>query len=112
MNWRIPLTAFAVGTTFFLPGVPSIAQTSSVDKYRVLAKEEVGLSLQTVEAFIKDGDKLFRLKRLKMHWKNINQQFLPLFMQKLLPVYVNQWKGLASYVKNMNVCCFWTQLLH
>ncbi len=59
MNWRIPFTAFALGAGILFSGLPSIAETVSADDYRVLAKEEVGLSLNTIKGFIASGDKLF-----------------------------------------------------
>ncbi len=44
---------------FIFSGFPAISETVSSDKYKVLSKEEVGLSQNTVEAFIDEGDKLF-----------------------------------------------------
>ena len=43
----------------FTSSLPTIAQSSSSDQYRVLEKEEIGLSLNTVEKFLKNGDELF-----------------------------------------------------
>ncbi len=73
MNWRIPFTSFALTTGLFVLGVPSIAQKASADDYRVLSKEEVGLSLTTVEAFIKDGEKLFQKGNYEKARKKFDQ---------------------------------------
>ncbi len=59
MNWRLPCTALALGTGVLLSSLPIVAQTSSSDEYRVLSKAEIGLSINTVEKFLKDGDELF-----------------------------------------------------
>ena len=59
MSWRIPFTVFALSTGLVLSSFPVVAQTSSSEEYRVLAKAEIGLSLVTVEKFLNDGDELF-----------------------------------------------------
>ena len=60
MNWRIPIAAIAISTGLFISGSPSLAGNTSSDDYKVLSKQEIGLSLNTVEGFISDGERLFR----------------------------------------------------
>ncbi len=65
MNWRIPFTAFALSTGILISGFPTFAETTNADDYKVLSKEEVGLSLNTIEGFIKDGEKSFSKRDFK-----------------------------------------------
>ncbi len=65
MVWRIPFAIFAIIAGFLFPSVSSLAESSSSDEYRVLSKKEIGLSLNTVESFIADGDDLFAKKDFK-----------------------------------------------
>ena len=59
MSWRLPFTVLALSTGLALSSFPVVAQPSSSEEYRVLAKADIGLSLDTVEKFLKDGDELF-----------------------------------------------------
>ena len=59
MSWRLPFTVLALSTGLALSSFPVVAQPSSSEEYRVLAKGDIGLSLDTVEKFLKDGDELF-----------------------------------------------------
>ncbi len=60
MSWRIPFTAFAICGGLFFASSTVIAEIKSADDYRVLTKEDIGLSLSTVETYISDGDDLFK----------------------------------------------------
>jgi len=71
MGWRIPFTLFAIIAGLLFPPIPNYAETSSSENYKVLSREEIGLSLKTVEGFIKDGDELF----LKGNFVNARKKF-------------------------------------
>ncbi|KGG37003.1 hypothetical protein [Prochlorococcus sp. SS52] len=59
MSLRILIAAFALGAGFFFSSIPSISETSSSEEFRVLAKDEIGLSLNSVEKYLSDGDEFF-----------------------------------------------------
>ena len=59
MRCRFPITAFAISAGLLLSNPPSLAETPSTNKYRVLASENVGMNLSTVESYIQKGDQFF-----------------------------------------------------
>ncbi|KGG15412.1 MULTISPECIES: hypothetical protein [unclassified Prochlorococcus] len=62
MSWRIPFTVFALSAGCFFINTPAFAKEPSSDQYRVLAKEEIGLSVTAIEKIISDGDAYFLKK--------------------------------------------------
>ncbi len=57
MIWRVPITALAISISFFFTSVKYIAEPTKAHDYRILANEEIGLNLNSVEKLITEGDK-------------------------------------------------------
>ena len=49
MTWKIPITALVVFIHLFFPSTSSNAETSRAYEYKILANEEIGLSIKTIE---------------------------------------------------------------
>ncbi len=59
MSWGISLTALAISSSFLFSAVPSFAESLKAEDYRVLSTKEIGLSLNSVDNLIKEGDAFF-----------------------------------------------------
>ena len=59
MSCRSKIAACTLAAGLFLANGPFYAETSSSAKYKVLASDDVGLNLSTVESYIKNGDQYF-----------------------------------------------------
>ncbi|WP_320668006.1 hypothetical protein [Prochlorococcus sp. MIT 1307] len=56
MRCRLPMTAFALTTSLiFCPG-PSFSETAPSSNYKVLASEEVGFNVSSLEKLLEKGD--------------------------------------------------------
>ena len=59
MTWQIPITVLLISTSLFFPCARLNAETSSSNIYKILANEEIGLSVKSLERLINEGDKFF-----------------------------------------------------
>ncbi len=104
MSWRIPITVLAISTSFFFPCVSLIAGDSNSYDYRVLANEEIRLSLKSVEKLLIEGDKFF----IKENYSSARMNFdKARDMSKLLLDFYNDlstsFKGVDSRIpREMN----------
>lgn len=69
----------------FMPSIPSVSLTNSVDSYRVLQNVTSDLGLQCLH-YIKE---LMKRKKWKIKWSQIPRKFNP-------PVWTLRWKGPAG----------------
>jgi len=59
MSCRHYLAASAIFAGLMCSNVSSLAETTSPNEYKVLAKQSAGLNLDTIQAFLDKGDALF-----------------------------------------------------
>jgi len=73
MSWQIYLTALAIITGFFSPSIQIIAEEYKAYDYRVLANKDNGLTVQSVERLLNEGDKYFMKENYSLARKKFDK---------------------------------------
>ena len=85
MRAQVPMAILALIAGISSMPLPAISETSSVSSYKVLAREEGGFNVSTVEELIKKGDKsiskgdLVEAKRNYDKARNVSRQLLSFY---------------------------------